>query len=118
MKALAGGKTEFYGWRVVAAGFLVYGLGLGPGYYSWGFFAPEVIADLGLTREQVGQVFGAFTLTFAVAGPLAAWGIRRWGVRQTITVGALIASLGFLLVSRAQSLRAIFVSYSLVAGMG
>ena len=111
-------RRIFYGWPLVGVGFLVYGFGIGPGYYSWGFFAPEIIDDIGLTREQVGQVFGVFTLMNAVAGPLAAWGIRRFGLRGTVTVGAMICAAGFFLTSRAQSLSAIFLSYSVIGGMG
>ena len=74
-------RPKFYGLPVVAAGCVVYGFGIGPAYYSWGFFAPELIADLGLSRQQIGQMFGAFTLTFAVVSPLAAVFIRRFGVR-------------------------------------
>ncbi len=118
MSVQVGEGRRFYGWPLVGIGFLVYGLGIGPGYYSWGFFAPEIMADIGLTREQVGQIFGAFTLTFAVAGPTAAWGIRRFGLRGTVTVGALVAALGFWLVSRAESVSDLFLSYSLVGGMG
>jgi MFS family permease len=103
---------------LVGVGFLVYGLGIGPGYYSWGFFAPEIIDDLGLTREQVGQVFGVFTLMNAGAGPLTAWGIRRFGLRGTVTVGALICAVGFFLTSRAQSVGDIFLSYSVIGGTG
>ena len=84
-------KRSFYGWTVVVVGFFVYGFGIGPGYYSWGFFAPEVIAELDLSRQQVGSIFGAFTLTFALAGPLAALAFRRFGVRTTVTLGALLA---------------------------
>ena len=82
MSVLVGEGRRFYGWPLVGIGFLVYGLGIGPGYYSWGFFAPEVIADIGLTREQVGQIFGAFTLTFAVArssGPTRSARVRSSG---------------------------------------
>ena len=118
MNAEVGESRRFYGWPLVGVGFVVYGLGIGPGYYSWGFFAPEVMADIGLTREQVGQIFGAFTLTFAVAGPTAAWSIQRWGLRATVTAGALVAALGFWLTSRADSVSDLFLSYSLVGGMG
>lgn len=118
MNATVAEPRRFYGWPLVGIGFVVYGLGIGPGYYSWGFFAPEVMADIGLTRQQVGQIFGAFTLTFAVAGPLAAWSIRSWGLRGTVAVGALVAALGFWLTSRADSVSDLFLSYSLVGGMG
>lgn len=109
---------HFYGWFLVGIGFLVYGLGIGPGYYSWGFFAPEIIADLGLTREQIGSVFGTFTLTFALVGPLTAIAIRRFGIRLTVTTGALVAALGFGLVSQADSLTQLYLYYSLLGGVG
>jgi hypothetical protein len=50
MSATVAEPRRFYGWPLVGIGFVVYGLGIGPGYYSWGFFAPEVMADIGLTR--------------------------------------------------------------------
>ena len=118
MKKQEGQRRHFYGWFLVGIGFLVYGLGIGPGYYSWGFFAPEIIAELGLTREHVGGIFGAFTLTFAAVGPLAALAIRRFGVRLTVTTGALLAALGFGLVSRADSVAELYLSYSLLGGVG
>lgn len=108
----------FYGWPLVGVGFLIYGLGIGPGYYSWGFLAPELIAELGLTREQVGGIFGAFTLTFALVSPLAALVIRRFGIRVSVTAGALLAALGFGLVSRASSVPELILTYALMGGVG
>jgi sugar phosphate permease len=117
--AIAGPKAKiFYGWPLVGVGFLIYGLGIGPGYYSWGFLAPELIAELGLTREQVGGIFGTFTLTFALISPLAALVIRRFGIRASVTAGALLAALGFGLVSRANSVPELIVTYALLGGVG
>lgn len=118
MQTRAGSPARFYGWTLIGIGFLVYGLGIAPGYYSWGFFAPEMIADLGLSREQVGAIFGTFTLTFALVGPFAAWCIRRLGVRATTTLGALVAAAGFALVGRAGSLAELYLTYALLGGIG
>ena len=79
-------RKRFYGWPLVGVGFLFYGLGIAPAYYSWGFFAPEVIAELGISRQQVGEVFGTFTLTFALTSMLSAAAIHRWGLRATRSV--------------------------------
>lgn len=112
------GRQRFYGWPLVGIGFLVYGLGIGPGYYSWGFLAPALIDELGLSRQQIGSIFGAFTLTFALVGPLTAIAIRRLGIRVTVTCGALLAALGFGLVSRADSVGELYLCYSLLGGIG
>ena len=103
---------------MVGVGFLIYGLGIGPAYYSWGFFAPELIAELGLSRQQIGQMFGAFTVAFALASPVAAVAIRRVGVRTTVTGGALLAAAGFWMVSRAESAPELYIGYSLIGGLG
>ena len=111
-------SKRFYGWPLVGVGFLIYGLGIAPAYYSWGFFAPEVIAELGISRQQVGTVFGAFTLTFALTSTLSAAVIHYVGVRVTVTVGALVCALGWFLVGRADSLTQIYLSFSLLGGIG
>ena len=111
-------SKRFYGWPLVGVGFLIYGFGIAPAYYSWGFFAPEVIVELGITRQQVGTVFGAMTLTFALTSILSAAVIHYFGVRITVTVGALVCALGWFLVGRAETLTQIYLSFSLLGGIG
>ena len=103
---------------MVAVGFLTYGLGIAPAYYGLGIFASSLIADLELTRREIGQIFGAFTLTYGLISPLAAAVISRWGIRATVTAGALCAASGFWLVSQASSATELYVGYSLVGGIG
>ena len=108
----------FYGWPLVAVGFVVYGFGMAPAYYSWGFFAPEIMADVGLSRRQIGEVFGAFGLVFSIASPVAAYFIRSIGLRASICSGALLAAVGFFMTSRADSFADFLLSYSLIGGFG
>lgn len=108
----------FYGWPLLVIGFLIYGLGVSPAYYSWGFFAPEVIAELGLTRAQIGEVFGTFTLTYSAVSPLVAFAIARFGLRITVTAGALVAACGFVITSQAYSLFGFYVGFALIGGLG
>lgn len=111
-------KPLFYGWYVVGAGLFCYGLGISPAYYSWGFFAPEVVAELGLSRAQVGDVFGVFTLVFSIVAPLVGVALDRFGTRATVTAGALVAAVGFFMTSRAETLSELYWSYALVGGIG
>jgi sugar phosphate permease len=111
-------SKRFYGWPLVGVGFLIYGLGIAPAYYSWGFFAPEVMAELGISRQQVGTVFGALTVTFALTSFLSAAVIHYFGLRVTVTVGALICALSWFLVGRAESLTQIYLCISLLGGIG
>ena len=103
---------------MVGVGFVIYGLGIAPGYYGLGLFASSLIADLELTRQQIGWMFGAFTFTYGLISPVAAAVIRRWGIRATVTAGALCAASGFWLASQATSAAELYVGYSLVGGIG
>jgi len=103
---------------MVAVGFVTYGLGIAPAYYGLGIFASSLIADLELTRQQIGQMFGALTFTYGLVSPVAAAVIRRWGIRATVTAGALCAASGFWVVSQASSATEIYLGYSLVGGIG
>ena len=103
---------------MVGVGFVIYGLGIAPAYYGLGIFASSLIADLELTRQQIGQMFGAFTFTYGLVSPVAATVIRRWGIRATVTAGALCGAGGFWLVSQATSATELYVGYSLVGGIG
>ena len=94
----------FYGWWMVAIGFVCYGFGLVPGYLSWGFYGPEVMGDIGLSRAQVGLVFGSFAFVYSMAAPVSALCIHRWGLRATMVSGLVLAAFGFGSLARAQSL--------------
>ena len=108
----------FYGWILVAVAWLIYGFGISPGFYSWGFFTPELIGELGFTRGQTGDMFGLFTFMYSGIGPVAGALIARWGLRATMTAGSLLASLGFLLVRQAQEPWEFFLYFGVVAGVG
>ncbi len=111
-------RFRYYGWPLVGVGFLFYGLGIAPAYYSWGFFAPEIIDDLGITRQDVGEVFGTFALTLSLVSLVSATAIHRWGLRLTVAVGALVAAAGWYFVGRAESLTDLYISYALLGGIG
>jgi len=115
---LTGTKRFFYGWVLVGVACMCYGFGLSPAYYSWGVFAPNVTADLGLSRAAVGGVFGLFVYLFSAIGPLVGMAQSRWGIRRVMTAGACTAALGFALMSRANSLLACLLAFSVLGGIG
>ena len=111
-------RRFYYGWIMMAAGFLCYGFGLAPAYTSWGFYGPELIADLGISRFEVGLVFGLFGLIYSIAAPISAWSIGRFGLRPTMTLGFLLSAVGFFMLSRSRTIWDCYYSYSLLGGLG
>lgn len=108
----------FYGWLLVGVGLICYGFGISPGFYSWGYFGPELREDLNLTAEQSGSIFGVFQFMFSAVGPLVGIGIARFGLRTLMTGGAVMCALGFWMLSRADSVADCYVAYSLIGGIG
>ena len=105
---------RFYGWPLVAVAWVLYGFGVAPAFYSWGFFLPEVIAELGISRTQSGQIFGVYAFVGAAVSPLVGWALGRFGIRWMITAGSLGAAVGFWLTSRADSIVELYVAFSIV----
>ena len=102
---------KFYGWRLVLAGWIIYGFGMGPVYYGWVFFLPGMMDELGMSRATAGWVFGAYLLAGGMASPLIGIAIGRFGLRKTITTGALVGALGFYLTSRSQSVLHLVLTF-------
>ncbi len=112
------GARRFYGWPLVVVGWILYGFGVAPAFYSWGFFLPNTIAELGLSRTQAGLVFGMYTLCGGMAAPLVGVALSRFGLRRTIVAGSLAGALGFFLTSRAGSLAELYLVFCVITGFG
>jgi OFA family oxalate/formate antiporter-like MFS transporter len=107
----------FYGWLVVAGGFLVTFVGFGC-VYSFSVFIGSLQQDFGASRGAVSLVFSlAGFLYFAlgmVSGPLA----DRFGSRLLAVIGMILIGAGLALASLAQNLLQVFLAFGLGAGLG
>lgn len=108
----------FYGWFIVAIACICYGLGISPAYYSWGYFFPELQAELGFTKTDLGAVFGLFTFLYSGVGPLVGVLQRIIGVRACMTIGSIMAAVGFVIVSQADEMWHFFLGFSVLGGCG
>ena len=113
-----GQATPFYGWYLVGISWLLYGIGVGPAYYSWPFFTPEIMAEIGLTRAEAGTVFGVLGFMITFACPISGAAIARWGIRRTMIAGHLCAATGFWLTSQAESFTDCVIFFSVMVGFG
>lgn len=92
--------SEFSGKRSIVFGAAM-GVGLGVSgllTYSSGLFVHDLQRDIGLTRTAYGAIFFGVTLAIALAMPLAARAIERFGSRRAAITGSLFLALGFLLL--------------------
>lgn len=116
---MAPGPSRLYhGWILVAVATFCYGLGIGPAYNSWGFFGPELTKELGISATELGSIFGLFSAIYKLEAPLVGYALNRWGLRATISLGSLLAAIGFFGVSRSDSVFDFHLYFSVIGGVG
>ena len=106
---------SFRGWRVVKAA-------AGIQFLQSGLYL-NVFSDYAVVlREQFG--WGRSTLTFAFSmtraesgllGPLQGWMVERFGPKRVIRIGAVLFTVGWLLLSQMNSLWQFFAFYFAIA---
>lgn len=84
----------FYGYKVAGALWVFYGLTLGMKAGAWGYFAPEIRKDLGLSATEIGLVAGVVLAGTAVFVPLAGMFISRYGCRKSMILGQVLGAAG------------------------
>lgn len=107
----------FYGWRIVAAVFVMLAVSSGLGFYNLSVMLDALTAERGLS---VATASAATALFFVVAG-LAGLGIavllERYDPRMVIAGGAVLGAAALWLVGRVETAAELFWAYGLF-GLG
>ncbi|MEM6704450.1 MAG: MFS transporter [Acidobacteriota bacterium] len=103
-------QWSFYGWRLAVVAFFLYGCQV-VGYYGWGFYLPEALEELDMTRAQGGLVFGLYSLVGGLVSPLVGVAIGRFGLRWTMAAGFLLSSVGYYGVGQSQSMLHLLLTF-------
>ena len=87
-------------------------------YYSFGIFFEPLLADFGWTKAMTS---GAFSLSFFLTGILGVLAGRltdRFGPRIVVTVCGFFLGLGYILVSRTDTVWQLYLFYGIVVALG
>ena len=101
----------FYGWRVVAGGFVAQLFTLGFFAYSASLFVAPVRAEFGTSLEQVLYSLSAGTFLGMLITPIAGIMIDRFPVRLLMVVGTLIFSGGLWAIAQSTSITQFIVLF-------
>lgn len=106
----------FYGWLIVAVGFLVWILSVGQ-TYTFGIFFKPVSGELGWGRAETSLAFSIRSLTMGLSASL--WGLLtdRYGPRLVVAVGGALLGVAYGFLSRTDGLVYFYFLFFLV-GMG
>lgn len=104
-------RKQFYGWWVIAAGFVTFGIAVGIPYYNLFFFYDYFQSTFGWNVEQITLGFPLAALLTVWAGPLL---IPRLSPRKLIVTGTGLSALAFVGFSQMKGgLAAYFFFYFL-----
>lgn len=120
MKAIAARtKNTFYGWWVVLAGTLLYGLGVGSIFYGFNTFFVPMVNEFGWSRAVTSGAFSMSRFEGGLSGPLVGWLIDQFGVRKLAMIGVTLAGLGFIALNLVtQNVWTLYVIFGLLISVG
>jgi MFS family permease len=111
-----GEKRFFYGWVIVATGFLIYAMFGGGLYYAYGVFFPVMMAEIGFSRGVGATAVSLMLLFQGLAGPIGIV-VNRIGVRKVMIAGNILMIITMVLMSRVTEVWHIYITYGFLAAM-
>ncbi len=107
----------FYGYWIVVVMFLCIFIHSGCAVYAFSLFVKPLQADLGWGRGEIMVAFTILFLSQGAASPFVGRAVDRYGAKKVISIGALVAGLGFTLLSLMNNLWYFYV-ICVVIGIG
>jgi sugar phosphate permease len=108
----------FWGWYVVAGGFVNSMLLIGATTYSFSLFIKPLEQDFGLTRVQSNLGLVMLLVSFALSSPVVGRLLHRHSVRVVSTVGACLFAAGMAAIALASQPWMMAVAILMLIGPG
>jgi sugar phosphate permease len=105
----------FYGWWVVFASATIVFFTGGTFFYGFGSLIDPLESEFGWSRAAISAAFSLRTEVGGVAAPAVGYLTDRIGARRMITGGVLIVALGFVMLSRVESLAVFYLAIVVIA---
>jgi len=107
----------YYGYIVVAAAFVIMVVSWGL-YISYGIFFNPLVAEFGWSRAVTSGAYSLTSLIGGVLGIVMGGLTDRFGPRTVVTFCGVFLGLGYLLMSRIDTLWHLYVFYGVIVGIG
>jgi sugar phosphate permease len=107
--------NTFYGWRIVAGGFVLLFLYAGAGFYSFSIFIKPLEEAFGWSRAAISLTMSIYMIGHGVCAPLIGQALRLYGPRRVMSLFAFLTGLFFIFVSFTTSLGFFYAAYALLS---
>ena len=108
-------RRIFYGWWVVAACFFISLYTGGVIFYGFTAIFEPLVDEFGWSYAQISLAASLRGLESGLLAPLVGMLVDRWGPRRLLFSGAIIVSLGLMLLSHTTSLGMFYGAFVLLA---
>jgi MFS family permease len=107
----------FYGYNIVAAGFIIQAVCVGA-MFTYGVFFKEFQAEFGWSRAAISGAASLAFLMMGLGGVIAGKMNDRIGPKVIIVASGILLGIGYLLMSRLQALWQLYLLYGVLVGIG
>jgi sugar phosphate permease len=108
-------RRVFYGWWIVGACFFIALYTGGVVFYGFTAVFEPIAKGFGWSYTQISLAASLRGLEMGLLAPLIGMFVDRWGPRRLLIGGAIITSLGLMLLSRTTSLGMFYGAFVLLA---
>ena len=115
VRVLGHPRRLFYGWVVVAAGFVNQALTIGLGFLGFGTFLVPLEQEFGWSKTTLSAARSFVQVQNGLLGPVEGFLVDRFGPRLTMGGGMFIFGLGMVLLGFIQSLWAYYAVFIIIA---
>ena len=108
-------RRVFYGWWIVASGAVTMGMAGGLFFLGFGFFFEPMRQTFGWSRTLLSAAFALTRVEGGMLAPLEGYLIQRFGPRKVMTVSFVFFGVGFILLSRVNSVLTFYLAFIVLA---
>ena len=108
-------KNTFYGWRIVAAGGALQFLQSLLLNQAFGVYLAVLVEDRGWSKTAVSGAAALKSTEVALLGPVLGWMVDRFGAQGIIRAGIVMFGIGFMLLSRIDTLAGFYAAFVVIA---
>src|ERR1700745_1157616 len=108
-------KKIFYGWRIVGAGCLMQFLQSLLLNQAFGAYVAVLVEERGWSKTSLSGAAALKSTETALLGPVLGWMVDRFGAQGIIRAGVVTFGIGFMLLSRIETLAGFYAAFVVVA---
>ena len=104
----------FYGWWIVIAGSISQGYTSGTFWQGFGAFFDPIVDQFGWGRATTSAAVSLQRTESGMISPFVGWFIDRFGPRRVMLAGIVATGLGFIMLSRINSLWQFYLAFTVI----